>query len=120
VEQFLRSVDFQAGASWCAAFMHFIYWQCGIHLTPRRAYAWSPTWFIERWLVQDPQPGDVIGIYYRNLGRIGHVGMVEGIHDSYVITIEGNTGADGGRDGDGVYRKRRLRRAIHSWSRPRP
>jgi len=43
----------------------------------------------------------------------GHTGIVEMAGDDYIITIEGNTGDDERRvirEGDGVYRKKRLTR----------
>ncbi|MHA3773683.1 hypothetical protein ACXR0O_19275 [Verrucomicrobiota bacterium sgz303538] len=41
--------------------------------------------------------------------NISHIGIAIGDQtaDGYVQTIEGNTGKDGGREGDGVWRKRR-------------
>ena len=38
-----------------------------------------------------------------------HVGIVENDHGDVLWTIEGNTDASGGREGDGVYRRKRQR-----------
>ena len=69
--------------------------------------------------VDTPEPGDVFGIYYRNLKRVGHVGLVKEVLNGVLITVEGNTGPDGGRDGDGVYLKKRIRTNINHYSRIR-
>ncbi len=55
-----------------------------------------------------PSRGDVFGIYFPEKGRIAHVGFVDDWGDKYVVTVEGNTNEAGSREGDGVYRKRRL------------
>ncbi len=81
--------------------------------------------------VGDPRPGDVFGIYYNNLRRIGHCGFVDGWGDTNCITVEGNTGPDGAVAGtgdpnnpvragpakQGIYRKRRPVRTIHAVAR---
>jgi len=60
-----------------------------------------------------PKQGDCVGFYYANLGRIGHVGFVDKWGSDFVITVEGNTGGSGiERNGDGVYRMRRLKSQI--------
>lgn len=58
-------------------------------------------------LVQLPAPGD---IFIMDLGKgLGHCGFVETIFDDHVKlkTIDGNTNADGGREGYEVERKDR-------------
>ena len=42
------------------------------------------------------------------MGRVAHVGLVEKSEGDWLVTIEGNTNGGGSRDGDGVYRRRRL------------
>jgi hypothetical protein len=45
---------------------------------------------------------------------IGHTGLVKTVREKNVITYEGNTGDDGGRDGDGFYKKvRPLSKNLH-------
>jgi hypothetical protein len=122
VEEYLMSTTMPRGASWCAAFVHWSFRQCGRILTPAKSYAWSPTWFIKAIALkegEEPEPGDVFGIYYPKLGRVGHVGIIKEVRQGVIISVEGNTGADGGRDGDGVYTKKRLRGNIRHYSRIR-
>ncbi|SKB64206.1 CHAP domain-containing protein [Daejeonella lutea] len=66
---------------------------------------------------QTPGAGDVFGLYFPEKGRIAHVGFVDEWKDGWVITVEGNTNVLGSRDGDGVYRKRRLVRSIYKVAR---
>lgn len=112
VELYLASTNLGSGYAWCAAFVNWTHAQCGIP-GPRSA-AWSPSWFPVKKLTAIPQPGDVFGIYFPSKGRIAHVGFVDRWTDTRVYTVEGNTNAAGSREGDGVYRKVRLRSQIHS------
>ncbi|RXF70553.1 hypothetical protein [Arcticibacter tournemirensis] len=65
----------------------------------------------------NPIPGDVFGIYFPEKGRIAHVGFVDEWGDKYLISVEGNTNEAGSREGDGVYRKRRLISSIYKVAR---
>lgn len=47
--------------------------------------------------------GDIFYVYYPNMGRVAHVGIVEREGD-FIVTIEGNTNTTGARQGNGVYR----------------
>ncbi|MFC6999592.1 CHAP domain-containing protein [Rufibacter roseus] len=124
VEMYLRSTGLGKGHAWCGAFVNWVLKECG-YTTPKGA-AWAPSWFPASRLVYSsgkesragPRAGDVFGIWFSNLKRIGHVGFVEKWSGSSVITVEGNTNEAGSREGDGVYRKRRPRRTINrvaSW-----
>jgi hypothetical protein len=117
IGQYLASVGLGQGHPWCAAFTKFVYQENKIP-TPG-ATAWSPSWFPKSrtyWSRgNDPatiQKADIFGLHYTNLGRIGHVGIIEKIDDNWLYTIEGNTGSDQGRDGDVVRRHRRSIRTI--------
>ena len=48
---------------------------------------------------------------------IGHTGLVYDEDEAFIYTIEGNTGSGGSRDGDGVYRRKRLKKSVHCVSR---
>lgn len=127
VEAYLKAVDRKKGDAWCAAFVSWCY---QVHCIKVPRSGWSPTWFPKTNVIytrgregsEKPQPADVFGIWFANLKRVAHVGLIETWGDTYVITIEGNTSvANEGnktREGDGVYRKRRLKRQIYmvsSW-----
>lgn len=127
VEAYLKAVNRKKGDAWCAAFVSWVFQQHGVSV-PKSG--WSPSWFptanviYKRGSKQSvkPQNADVFGLWFSNLNRVAHVGFVEKWTDSYVTTIEGNTATvnEGNRtrEGDGVYRKRRLTRQIYivsSW-----
>lgn len=123
VEMYLQSVGHKKGAPWCAAFVSWVYQEADIK-APRSA--WSPAWFPISNTVyirrasknKTPDSGDVFGIYFQNLKRIAHVGFIdEWQSGSVAITVEGNTNEAGSREGDGVYRKRRLKSQIYKVSR---
>ncbi|WP_143179880.1 hypothetical protein [Streptomyces yunnanensis] len=55
-------------------------------------------------------------IYFGSGG--GHMGIVERYDATYAYTIEGNTSDSGSAEGDGVYRKRRVRRDAYVYGYP--
>lgn len=119
VEQYLASVGFKKGAAWCAAFVHFNLANCDV---PSAKSAWSPAYFPASKIIYSNgtakatiRPGDIFGIYFNNLNRIAHVGFIDEWpeHRNRVTTVEGNTNSAGSREGDGVYRKWRLKSQIY-------
>ena len=97
---------------WCATFVTWVYKQAGVYSKIKGvgnlAYVPSYTRFASRrgkWVKKsEAKPGDII--IFGQLGR--HVGLVEGISNGCVITIEGNTVAllfKGGRTPGQVQRK---------------
>lgn len=119
VESYLKSVKSVKGNPWCAAFVAWCFDQCGVK-TVRSA--WSPSWFPSNRVIWKqgvgtvPHAGNVFGIWFNNRNRIAHVGFIDEWHGKYAITVEGNTNDAGSREGDGVYRKRRLTRQIYAVS----
>lgn len=131
VETYLAYVGLKKGNPWCAAFVCWSLGKAGIR-NPRSG--WSPDLFPARnvcWQrsmslrlkkvaggeARCPRKGDVFGIYFPDKKRIAHVGFVDSWDDKYVITVEGNTNAAGSREGDGVYRKRRLIMSVYQVAR---
>ena len=101
---------------WCAMFISWCANQAGIstQIIPRFAYVpYGISFFQERKAyfprgTYTPVPGDIIFF-----GNSDHVGIVESVSKGTVISIEGNTSASGGSNGDGVYR--RSRSLNNSW-----
>ena len=107
---------------WCAIFVSWCAAQIGVlgannqsGIIPRTA--WVPdyqTYYSGKGLYRPkgsytPKGGDII-LY----GSNSHVGLVEQVSNGKVITIEGNTSANGNSsNGDGVYR--RTRSLTDSW-----
>jgi len=151
VAEYLRYCGLPEGYAWCAAFVSWCHGQAG-YAEPRNAWAaalfpasrtvWrtGDGWSVvgDRWSADGdrraPRTGDVFGIYYSNLKRIGHCGFVDGWDGTWCITVEGNAAPDGAIAGiddaanpiragpthEGVYRKRRpIRtiRAVARWTR---
>lgn len=120
---YLASVNLPKGYAWCGAFVNWVYRQHNI-ARPKggaMAMAWFPKAKVI-WRQGDkgvsPQRADLFALYYTHLGRIGHVGFVDqwDYGSGVAITVEGNTNSGGSREGDGVYRKRRLIRQIYAVS----
>ncbi len=135
VGEYLRYCGLDEGHAWCAAFVSWCHGQAGY---PEPRNAWAAALFPRKRVVwtnsaggagrqEMPRIGDVFGIHYTNLKRIGHVGFVDAWDDTYCTTVEGNTGPDGAVAGignpanpiragparEGVYRKRRPVTTIH-------
>jgi hypothetical protein len=123
VEKYLAAVGLGKGYSWCAA---FVSWCLNQKEVPNPKSAWVPNWFPSSKLIYKrgeknrlPKKADLFGIYFPEKKRIAHIGFVDDWQEEMgvVITVEGNTNEAGSREGDGVYRKRRLIRQIYAVSR---
>jgi len=124
VEQYLSSTGLGRGYPWCAAVMSFLFGLCWAD-NPKSAYC--PDWFKGSDVIYRRgsnkndfdvcQPGDLLGIWFSDKGRIAHMGMIEEINGGRVTTLEGNTtDFSNSRDGDGFYRKYRLKNQIYAVS----
>lgn len=113
IAEYLDYVGFKEGAPYCAAFVSWCFAKAGY---PVPKTAWSPALFPAVRLVKAPKPGVVYGIYFANLNRIGHCGLVESIRNSWLTGIEGNTNLAGSREGDGVHRRIRHARTIYRYA----
>jgi len=115
VEAYLSAVQLKKGDPWCAAFVSWVYKQAGF---PRPRTGWSPALFPIFRLARSALPGDVIGIYFPQLKRIAHVGIVTQQRGKWIYSIEGNTTEQGNREGQGVFKKVRhisTIRSIANW-----
>lgn len=123
VEEYLRSCGLAKGNPWCAAFLTWTYKQAGIKAI---VSGYAPNWFPVKHVIYTrgsksnttPATADAFGIWFQNKGRIAHVGFIdEWTGGNFAITVEGNTNEAGSREGDGVYRKRRLKSQVYKVSR---
>lgn len=121
VEKYLNYVWLKKGQPWCAAFVSWVYGQNGI----KKARSGGCVYLMEQGVViyksakvvanrSSPMHGDVFFIWYANKNRVAHTGFIDKWTDDVVTTVEGNTNAAGSREGDGVYRKKRLKRQIYA------
>lgn len=128
VEEYLRQVGLKRGDPWCAAFICWVFDQAGVKnphtgwspgLFPKEKVIWQRKigFQLSEKLLKDshvplPQRGDVFGIWFPEKQRIAHAGFVDQWSGTWLITVEGNSNEAGSREGDGVYRKRRLVKSV--------
>jgi hypothetical protein len=110
VTKFLGYCGLGPGFPWCAAFVTFCLKEAGykggypICLAAVRNWA---AWAKKKGkLTKNPRRGD-LGFWLNSDGT-GHIFFIVDADRGYVETLEGNTDADGSREGDGAYRKKRL------------
>lgn len=126
VETYLKSVGQIKGASWCAAFVHWVLEQCGV---PTTITAWSPSalnknnlvWFNSKFY-KEPKGGDVFVLWSVSKKRIAHTGFFHRrISDTMYETVEGNAAdPSSGKDsfnGIGVFKRKRSFNATYGISR---
>jgi hypothetical protein len=113
VEAYLAYVGLKKGEPYCAAWVSWVFGQAG-YARPRTG--WSPALFPASKVTKEVLPGNIMGIWFPSLNRIGHVGIVERKRKDWCQTLEANTNLEGGREGQGVYRRLRHQRTIHSYS----
>ena len=113
------------GSAWCGNFMNACLrsagfpnqgWLASCIQIEAHARAGTSGW---QWLTANPRPGDLV-LYTIN-GAANHVGMVEKVEPSQLITIEGNTRADGegtSAPSDQVERRHRARSLPRGYARP--
>lgn len=115
VEKFLASVGLGGGYAWCAAFVNWCLQHAGWTQKIKGAGAvrnWI-RWAREtnRTIAHDKIERGCLMCYMTSLTQ-GHMGIIVRVEKVagtvYLHTIEGNTNEAGAREGDGVYRKRRL------------
>lgn len=117
VEMYLASVELGPGYAWCAAFVSWCYQNANIQAP---LSGWVPSYALKdkriyhrgKFEKTTPQQGDVFMLWYTNKNRPAHIGFVDQWGEKWIITVEGNTNDAGSREGDGVYRKRRLKKQI--------
>lgn len=120
VEKYLASVGLKKGNPWCAAVVSYVFTISGV---PNPKSGWAPSYFPPNKVIctagnytMTPRAGDVFGIYFNTHKRIAHVGFIDAWNDGRLFTTcEGNTSPDAvngeaDREGQGFYRKRRLKR----------
>lgn len=116
IQRFLRAARVVSPAPWCAAFVNWAAEQAasllGVPspLEEVKLQAYVPSYYqwakeknkLTKW--PDVGPGDLFVIYYASMNRFGHIGFVDyaDANAGTFKTIEGNTDAAGGREGNAV------------------
>lgn len=109
VERFLASVGLGPSYAWCAAFVTFCLKTAGAKNLPKHpasVLGWMQWAEANNAFLTKPVRGCAFAFMHTK--TTGHIGFVvrETLGPS-VATIEGNTNAQGSREGDGVYRRTR-------------
>lgn len=119
VEMFIASTGLnpKGGYAWCAAFISYVF-QANSLSVPKYS-ARAAAWFDKDHAIpnKDAIAGDLGSLYYARLGRIGHIVMYLEPFDNptpYVTTGEGNTNAEGSREGNQSAKRFRPKGIIHS------
>lgn len=109
VDAYNRAAATALGSPWCASVAHWGYVKHGL---PARG-AYSPSWHSKaRVIPRDrAQPGDIGLIWFPAKGRYAHtIACIEAVRVRAgrvfeVVTLEGNTNAQGSREGDQFARR---------------
>jgi hypothetical protein len=111
IDQWLELVRLGPGNPWCAAFVYGCYHEAGLELgapnpLPRTGSVWA-LWnkADDLWKSDHPSVGAVF--IHVTTEHTGHTGLVVDVEGDYLVTVEGNANAEGSREGDGVYLKKR-------------
>jgi hypothetical protein len=111
IDEWNRNAGVELGSPYCASFVSWVN-----HLVGLKApvSAWAPDQVRSNNVpFSSLKSGDVFGIYFQSKKRVAHVGLVDRVKGSYVMTVEANTspdavaGSNSDRDGQGVYSRRR-------------
>ena len=115
IDEWNMAAGVPLGSPYCGSFAGAMHTAAGF--TPPKGYAFTPNWFLSagghriEWA--EVREGDVIGFFYGNLGRIGHIAIMKKFGHPYTATVEANTsfdaraGSASDREGDGVHAKLR-------------
>jgi hypothetical protein len=121
IEVYLKSVGLGGGYAWCMAFVYWCVLQAFIAKgvkTPLKKTGGVRDQYIasKAFAVKEPMAGDIFIMLYPN--GTGHTGFVEALLPGGMIqTIEGNTNADGSREGYKVTRRIRSIKSITAFLR---
>jgi hypothetical protein len=108
VEKYLKSVGLSKGYAWCMAFVYWNVQQAATKLVVNNPLK-KTAGVIDQWnykatkKVAIPLPGTIFIMDFSH--GVGHTGFVEKVEGNLIHTIEGNTNADGSREGYEVARR---------------
>lgn len=109
IDDWNERVGDDLGSPWCAAFawcmgqdVYGSRWETKRTGSVQELYSWAVA---NGRILADPVPDALMCVYHTDLNRYAHVGIVEDVKaDGSFSTIEGNTNADGSREGYAVCR----------------
>ena len=111
VRKYLAAAGINTPAPWCMAFVNYMYEKAGKPIVhPHEA----SVGFFEDWarkqgyLVEKPERGDIVCYRFNADNWPDHVGIVEEVKGSRILTVEGNTSLSNDANGGQVMRRNRL------------
>lgn len=111
IDTWNRFTKVPLGSPYCASYISYVNHLVGLDAP---ISAWAPDQVRRKNVpFSSLRSGDVFGIYFQSKKRIAHVGFVDRIRGSFLVTVEANTspdaaaGSNADRDGQGVYSRRR-------------
>jgi len=124
VEKIQKAAGIKKGDPWCAATVCFSFVEAGVKAI---ISGYCPNWFPAKKTIYTrgkknnltPRTADVFGLFFVDMGRIAHEGFIDEWppDSSMAITVEGNTNKDGSREGNGCFKKKRLKKQFYKISR---
>jgi CHAP domain-containing protein len=114
IDYWLTECKIPVGNPWCAAFVTCVIRQAIGRASPvylngsvQRIVEWAQTLKSLGVWQDKPERGDLFVLYFKNLGRFGHIGLVTNVVGNEYETIEGNSNSVGSREGYGVVKNKR-------------
>lgn len=110
------------GYAWCMMFVQWVFAQAGLSLPIKTASCtelanWARNH--KQWITKDFEPGDILFMHWgKNQTATEHVGVVEKVCGTYVVTVEGNTSLTSQDNGGAVMRRNRAYANITGAYRP--
>jgi hypothetical protein len=111
-QQYARMAGHTNGLAWCATFLVAGWKENGVDVLDRTDTASTRDmrkgFRVAGRLHRRPRAGDVGFLFVESEGRVAHAFFVNKVEGDFIRTIEGNSNRDGGNQGTGVFRQRRL------------
>lgn len=113
IDRWLKAVGSPLGSAWCAAFAYGVASEAGA------SWPWAKSGRVQTLVdsgrllpASKAEPDDLVVFWFQGLGRYAHIAVCTGRTTGRILTIDGNTIADGAtgdqREGWGVFPKNRL------------
>lgn len=106
---------------WCMAFVWWVFRQAGFHLRKTASCTNLANAYRQagQWVTSGFKPGDIVMFDFSGKHKITqHVGIVEHVYSSYLVTIEGNTSLTRQDNGGCVMRRSRSLKSVTGACRP--
>ena len=106
---------------WCMAFVWWVFKQAGfnLHKTASCTNLTNSYKNAGKWVTKDFKAGDIAMFDFSgNKKKTQHVGIIEKVYPTYIVTIEGNTSLSNQDNGGAVMRRNRYLKYVTGACRP--